>query len=350
MSRFVLDSAQAAELDSGDTIMEGGKIKTGFINAKYIAVDQISSPMFNDDAQSVYSLKGMRINLNAPRFNSDTNQTEYVGTIKAPNFAIDEEGDAYFRGDISASDITGGTISGATVIGSIIKNDEINPTFEVTSGGKITSKNAAGTSQTTIEGGLITTNNVNITSKSGDGTKTTTINGGQISTNNLSANGGSIAGWNITESSISKTNSQNNTITLANGTNGTQDVFVVKSANNTYPFYLRADGTLVATKGTIGGCNIENGVLKVGSANITSLNANVINSGTISADKINGGTISASAINLNNGTFKVTTTGALTATNADIKGVINATDIIAKNTVKLYRSTQSVTRVALDYR
>ena len=103
MSRFVLDSAQVAELDSGETIMTGGKIKTGFINAKYIAVDQISSPMYEDDPLSVYSLSGMRINLNAPRTNPDTGLTEYVGTITAPNFAIDEDGNAYLRGTIRAN-------------------------------------------------------------------------------------------------------------------------------------------------------------------------------------------------------------------------------------------------------
>lgn len=48
-------------------------------------------------------------------------------------------------------------------------------------------------------------------------------------------------------------------------------------------------GTVTATAGKIGGCEISNGKLQVPSANI---------SGTLSADKINGGTINASTISL----------------------------------------------------
>lgn len=127
MSRFVLDSAQAAAATSGTTIMSGGQIKTGFINANYIAVDKISSSNYTPDPQSIYSNAGTLIDL-------------LNGSIEAKNFVIDSSGNATFRG----------TVTGSTIIGSTIKNAASNPTFEVTSGGKITSKNADGTSQTTI--------------------------------------------------------------------------------------------------------------------------------------------------------------------------------------------------------
>jgi len=48
-------------------------------------------------------------------------------------------------------------------------------------------------------------------------------------------------------------------------------------------------------------------------------------SGSISGDLISGGTISGTSIDINGGTFKVTSSGALTATNAEITGEINAT-------------------------
>ena len=47
-------------------------------------------------------------------------------------------------------------------------------------------------------------------------------------------------------------------------------------------------GKIVANSGTIGGCSIVNGVLKVGSANITSINADTITVGTIKANQIDG--------------------------------------------------------------
>lgn len=47
-------------------------------------------------------------------------------------------------------------------------------------------------------------------------------------------------------------------------------------------------GTITATGGVIGGCAISDGVLKVASANITSLDASKITSGTISASRIDG--------------------------------------------------------------
>lgn len=65
--------------------------------------------------------------------------------------------------------------------------------------------------------------------------------------------------------------------------------------------YVSLTGTITATAGTIGGCKIKDGVLKVGSANITSLSADKITSGTLDASKVtvknlNAGNISVGTI------------------------------------------------------
>lgn len=59
---------------------------------------------------------------------------------------------------------------------------------------------------------------------------------------------------------------------------------------------LTVKGDVTATSGTIGGCSIENGVLKVSSANITSINADVITAGTLNVDRISAGSITGGKI------------------------------------------------------
>lgn len=49
---------------------------------------------------------------------------------------------------------------------------------------------------------------------------------------------------------------------------------------------LTVKGKVIATSGNIGGCEIENGMLKIGSANITSINADYINVGTLNVDRL----------------------------------------------------------------
>lgn len=74
----------------------------------------------------------------------------------------------------------------------------------------------------------------------------------------VEAGEGYIAGWSITDSSIYNTNSSGNTVFVSNATNPNQDYLVVRTGNGTsvpynYPFFVRGDGTLVATKATITG-------------------------------------------------------------------------------------------------
>ncbi len=80
----------------------------------------------------------------------------------------------------------------------------------------------------------------------------------------------------------------------------TDDELVVSATNSTV---LRATkegleitGTVTATNGTIGGCTITNGILEIGSANISSINADTITAGTLSVDRISSGSITGSKI------------------------------------------------------
>lgn len=77
----------------------------------------------------------------------------------------------------------------------------------------------------------------------------------------------------------------------------------------TYGGYLTAkgasiSGSITATSGTIGGCDIVNGVLQVGSANIGNISADKITSGTLSASRIYGGELNCSSLTISG--FSVT--------------------------------------------
>ena len=101
-------------------------------------------------------------------------------------------------------------------------------------------------------------------------------------------------------------------------------------------------GDITATAGKIGGCSITDGVLKVASGNITSVNADNITSGTLSADRIGANSIAVSKIttenlvgtngwiNLNKGTFNYGS-GKLIwdGTTLSMNGTITTNDITA---------------------
>lgn len=85
-------------------------------------------------------------------------------------------------------------------------------------------------------------------------------------------------------------------------------------------------GKITATSGTIGGCSISSGVLKVADANITSINASKITAGTMSADRISGGTIDATKTTVKNLNATNITSGTIDASKITVKN-INATNI-----------------------
>lgn len=125
-------------------------------------------------------------------------------------------------------------------------------------------------------------------------------------------------------------------ISLGNSTN------YVRASKSGYLYAnnVNVSGHIVATSGEIGGCIIENGTLKVGNANITSLNASKITAGTMSADRISGGTIDASDVTITNlnasnitsgtingNTIKVTNLSASNITG----GTLNCDNVAIKN-------------------
>ena len=59
---------------------------------------------------------------------------------------------------------------------------------------------------------------------------------------------------------------------------------------------LTVQGTVRATAGSIGGCDIENGTLKIANANIENLNASKITAGTLNVDRIGTGSITGGKI------------------------------------------------------
>lgn len=92
-----------------------------------------------------------------------------------------------------------------------------------------------------------------------------------------------------------------------------------------YANNVSISGHITATSGEIGGCEIENGTLKVGNANITSLNASKITAGTMSADRISGGSIDASDVTITNLNASNITSGTING------NVINVTNLNASN-------------------
>lgn len=108
--------------------------------------------------------------------------------------------------------------------------------------------------------------------------KELTLNGKVVTTS------GQIGGWNIGSDRIYSTNSNGNYVVLANGSNANQDVLVVRTGAGTsadpytWPFYVRADGTLGATKGKIGPWTLSSSGL---STTFFQLTENGVSEGTL---------------------------------------------------------------------
>ena len=149
----------------------------------------------------------------------------------------------------------------------------------MTAQGKITTRNSAGTSETVINNGSITTNNI-------------TITGGSLNINDvfkvtsagaMTATSGKIGYWNI------------DTRRLYNGS------------------YILDAGAQTTT--TINSTERKNLVISIGSRFGVDSSGNVY---------LHGATITGGSFNIND-VFKVTTGGALTATGATLSGTVTAT-------------------------
>ena len=228
-----------------------------------------------------------------------------------------------------------------------------------------------------------------------------TLNGSSISCNGyglyadnvylngtIVSNSGTIGGFKIGTNDLSNgTWGTDKSVLMCTGTNTSKAVggssaisgwcftagskFGVTTNGDLYASKATITGDITATSGTIGGCSITKGVLKVASGNITSVNADNITSGTLSADRIGANSVTVSKIttenlvgtngwiNLNKGTFNYGK-GALVwdGSNLSMKGKIQATsgniagwDILelgfSKNLKQLYSGSDG-TYLGLD--
>ena len=139
-------------------------------------------------------------------------------------------------------------------------------------------------------------------------------------------------GWTISSSAIynGKPSYSSNTQGIYIGTDGislgnASNYIRASKSGYFYANNVSISGHITATSGYIGGCEIENGTLKVGNANITSLNASKITAGTMSADRISGGSIDASDVTITNLNASNITSGTINGNN------INVTNLSASN-------------------
>ena len=127
----------------------------------------------------------------------------------------------------------------------------------------------------------------------------------------ITATSGTIGGCQIINEKLTVTNANIENLEVKKITGGSSNADITFKGNITAE-NATIKGKITATSGKIGGCQIDNGVLKIKSANIDELSADKISGGTLnfnqinvsnlSADLISGGHISANLIN--SGTLK----------------------------------------------
>lgn len=154
-------------------------------------------------------------------------------------------------------------------------------------------------------------------------------------------------GWTISSSAIynGKPSYSSQTTGIYIGTDGISlgaSRNYVRLSKNGYIYANNAEisGTITATAGEIGGCEIENGTLKVENANIVSIKANKITSGTMSANRISGGTIDATDVTIKNLNASNITSGTINGNNIKVTnlsasnitgGTLNCSNVTLKN-------------------
>lgn len=154
-------------------------------------------------------------------------------------------------------------------------------------------------------------------------------------------------GWTISSSAIynGKSSYSSGIQGIYIGTDGislgnTSNYIRASKSGYLYANNVNVSGHITATSGEIGGCEIENGTLKVGNANITSLNASKITAGTMSADRISGGTIDATNVTIKNLNASNITSGTINGNRINVTnlsasnitgGTLNCNNITVKN-------------------
>lgn len=292
----------------GKTKIDGGIIETNTITADSIKVDAIMSKVFEDSLVSCYSTKGIWFDL------SDS------GAIKAKNFAIDTDGNAYIRGD---STVEGTIIANHGKIGGekgfIIDSEKLYsglkdfPTKQPSSVSK--NKNV-----------YIGTNGIAL----GDGNFMVDSNGKMYAnqgefTGKIAANDGFIGGWIISSNSLT---ANKGSISISPDGIHWGDYLNINSQGATFK------GHITATSGSFTGDVIANSLTLGPGSTVNGLSYNDLDdrpnipsdlSGYITIDgKI--GIIQNEDQEIPSGAtgFKVSKNGLLQASNAIISGTIYA--------------------------
>lgn len=270
------------KITTDDITATGGKIGGFDITSSYISKTKRT---YNDTYSGVY-LGTDGIGLGANKFHVTS-----AGKLTAT--------DAEITGKVTTTDITatGGTIGGFTITSSYLAKDKnsyndandgvyVGTTgiglgrgkFYVTSAGKLTAADANITGQ--------------ITSTEG------TIGGWTIGQNIISGQSGAY------EARMSKAAIGSSSSVVFGVYNGSKWVSYIDGVGNLYTNNATVTGTLktgvgnaviegkiVATSGTIGGCEITNNTLTVKNANIESINGSKINTGTVYGNRLVGNTV-----------------------------------------------------------
>lgn len=118
---------------------------------------------------------------------------------------------------------------------------------------------------------------------------------GKLTCNHITATGGTIGGCQISNGVLQIANANITSLAVSKISGGTNSADITFNGNITVP-NATITGNITATSGTIGGCTISNGKLQVASTNITSLSASKITSGTLDASKITVTNLSADSI------------------------------------------------------
>lgn len=292
----------------GKTKIDGGIIETNTITADSIKTDAIMSKVFEDSLVSCYSTKGIWFDL------SDS------GAIKAKNFAIDTDGNAYIRGD---STVEGTIIANHGKIGGekgfIIDSEKLYsglkdfPTKQPSSVSK--NKNV-----------YIGTNGIAL----GDGNFMVDSNGKMYAnqgefTGKIAANDGFIGGWIISSNSLT---ANKGSISISPDGIHWGDYLNINSQGATFK------GHITATSGSFTGDVIANSLTLGPGSTVNGLSYNDLDdrpnipsdlSGYITIDgKI--GIIQNEDQEIPSGAtgFKVSKNGLLQASNAIISGTIYA--------------------------
>ena len=248
----VLDNAKINNLNAKMATFGGLADGTTIIDGKCIKTSWIIDSKYNGDKNkgTITNTEGTIINLNTGsfsfaggciKFDADTNKLTFGSDVTLSWSQVTGTDDVATKSD--ATTISRNEISTATIKAGQIKTGTI-----VSTDGSTTKINLDdGTFS--FAGSKLTWN------------KTTLSVTGDITTGNLTATGGTIAGWVINSGGITKITDTRGVYVL-NGSNSNKDFLVVNELNTdgswkSTPFYVRADGTMRATKGKIGCFNLD---------------------------------------------------------------------------------------------